>query len=309
MAKQFKFDGLIKQAEQQKAAAEQKTTTTETPVTPNINADIKQQIVIKDEFKFLIPPLLDDEYAKLEESILAEGCRDPLVVWKNNSEYVLIDGHNRYAICTKHSLNFNIQIMEFENSELVMDWMVNNQLGKRNVTDETKSYLRGMQYNREKKKVGENQYTLDRLGQNVPALSTADKLAQIHKVSEKTIKRDEKYAEAINKLVGDDKSLKFDILNRKLNLPKGSVMKLADEADELVSQIGKFLKEGISFNQALQQVKPSVEKESTNPHKDYLKELRNKILMCLDEAIKQNHSEPLEELHEFLQEFSKALDA
>ncbi|MCU0443910.1 MAG: ParB N-terminal domain-containing protein [Microscillaceae bacterium] len=304
MAKQFKFDGLIKQAEQQKAAAEQKTE----PEKPANELDIKQQIVIKDEFKFLIPPLMDDEYAKLEESILAEGCRDPLVVWKNGSEYVLIDGHNRYAICSKNNLNFNIQIMEFENSELVMDWMVNNQLGKRNVTDETKSYLRGMQYNREKKKIGENQYTLDRVGQNVPALSTADKLAQVHKVSEKTIKRDEKYAEAINKLVGDDKTLKFDILNRKLNLPKGSVMKLADEADELVSQIGKFLKEGVSFNQALQQVKPAVEKESNNPHKEYLKDLRNKILMCLDEAIKQNHSEPLEELHDFLQEFSKALD-
>jgi hypothetical protein len=304
MAKQFKFDGLIKQAEQQKAAAEQKTENEK----PTNELDIKQQIVIKDEFKFLIPPLLDDEYAKLEESILAEGCRDPLVLWKNEGEYVLIDGHNRYAICTKYNLDFNIQIMEFANIELVMDWMVNNQLGKRNVTDETKSYLRGMQYNREKKKVGENQYTLDRVGQNVPALSTADKLAQLHKVSEKTIKRDEKYAEAVNKLVGDDKALKFDILNRKLNLPKGSVMKLADEADDLVSKIGKLLKEGVGFNQALQQVKPLTEKESDNPHKDYLKELRNKILMCLDEAIKQNHTEPLEELHEFLQELTKALD-
>ena len=36
---------------------------------------------IDDEFKALIPPLSVDERAQLEANLLADGCRDPLVVW------------------------------------------------------------------------------------------------------------------------------------------------------------------------------------------------------------------------------------
>ncbi|MEO0594845.1 MAG: hypothetical protein AAF126_01910, partial [Chloroflexota bacterium] len=62
-------------------------------------------IQIDSEFKALIPPLQDDEYTRLEQSILEEGCRDALVVWQGKN--ILVDGHNRYAICTQHSLPFD----------------------------------------------------------------------------------------------------------------------------------------------------------------------------------------------------------
>ncbi|NJO02316.1 MAG: ParB N-terminal domain-containing protein [Bacteroidia bacterium] len=160
---------------------------------------MKENIVIREDFKNLIPPLAQEEFYNLEENILTEGCRDALIVWNNQGEYILIDGHNRYQICAHHKLDFKVHVMEFENEDQVSDWMVNNQLGKRNVTEETKSYLRGLQYNREKRRLGENQYTLERIGQNVPPSSTAERLAKVHLVSEKTIKRDEKYALAIEK--------------------------------------------------------------------------------------------------------------
>lgn len=50
------------------------------------------------EFKGLLPPLASEEYEGLEQSLLAEGCRDPLVIWQG----ILIDGYNRYALCLKH---------------------------------------------------------------------------------------------------------------------------------------------------------------------------------------------------------------
>lgn len=34
---------------------------------------------IDNEFKNLIAPLTSEEYLKLEESILAEGCREPII--------------------------------------------------------------------------------------------------------------------------------------------------------------------------------------------------------------------------------------
>jgi len=59
-------------------------------------------IIIDEEFKNLIPPLPEDEYKQLEANIIAEGYRDPLVLWIDT----LINGHNRYRICTEHDIDF-----------------------------------------------------------------------------------------------------------------------------------------------------------------------------------------------------------
>ena len=59
-------------------------------------------MIIDPEFKALIPPLVPEELAQLEANILADGCRDPLVTWRG----ILIDGHNRFEICSRHGLEF-----------------------------------------------------------------------------------------------------------------------------------------------------------------------------------------------------------
>jgi DNA-binding XRE family transcriptional regulator len=75
-------------------------------------------------------------------------------------------------------------------------WIINNQLGRRNLTPEQTSYLRGKRYNLEKLRVGR---PLDKLDQNDP-ISTADRLADEYKVSAPTIKRDGQFAEAVDTL-------------------------------------------------------------------------------------------------------------
>ncbi|WP_075259820.1 hypothetical protein [Herbaspirillum camelliae] len=94
-------------------------------------------IVINEELKQYIDPLTPNEYAALERSLLAEGCRDALVLWGE----VLIDGHNRYEICSKYDLPFKtIQNDSFQSLEDVLLWMIDNQLGRRSVSD----FQRGM---------------------------------------------------------------------------------------------------------------------------------------------------------------------
>lgn len=94
-------------------------------------------ITIKQELRLYIDPLTEQEYALLEKSLLSEGCRDALVLWGD----VLIDGHNRYEICSKHNLPYKtIQNDSFESIEEVMLWMIDNQLSRRSVTD----FQRGM---------------------------------------------------------------------------------------------------------------------------------------------------------------------
>lgn len=94
-------------------------------------------ITINEELRIYTDPLTEHEYAALERSLLAEGCRDALVLWGK----VLIDGHNRYAICRKHGIEFRtIQNDGFASIEDVMLWMIDNHLARRSVSD----FQRGM---------------------------------------------------------------------------------------------------------------------------------------------------------------------
>lgn len=87
-------------------------------------------IRIDDELRDLIPPLTQEEYAQLEDNIVADGCRDPLVIWDGT----LVDGHNRYRICTEHGLEFATVDMLFESRLHAKVWMRENQRGRRNLT-------------------------------------------------------------------------------------------------------------------------------------------------------------------------------
>ncbi|BEP95858.1 hypothetical protein GmRootA79_42420 [Acidovorax sp. A79] len=89
-------------------------------------------IVVNEELKAYIEPLTPDEHEALERSILAEGCRDALVLWGD----VLVDGHNRYGICQKHGLPFQtVQNPRFQSMEDVHLWMIDQHLGRRSVSD------------------------------------------------------------------------------------------------------------------------------------------------------------------------------
>ena len=89
-------------------------------------------IVVNEELKAYIDPLTPEEHDALERSLLAEGCRDALVLWGN----VLVDGHNRYGICRKHGLPFQtVQNPRFQSMEDVHLWMIDQHLGRRSVSD------------------------------------------------------------------------------------------------------------------------------------------------------------------------------
>jgi len=89
-------------------------------------------ITVLEELRIYIDPLTPDEHQALERSILAEGCRDALVLWGE----VLVDGHNRYGICQKHGLPFQtVQNPRFKSMEDVHLWMIDQHLGRRSVSD------------------------------------------------------------------------------------------------------------------------------------------------------------------------------
>ena len=160
-----------------------------------------KKITVDPEFKSNIPPLSDEEFAQLEKNILADGCRDPLVLWGQ----LIVDGHNRYVICTRHGLPFATVQKEFASRDEALDWTDANQLGRRNLTPDQRSIIRGRRFNRTKKPIGAplgssnaSKIKGDKVSPLIPKTSKA--LAAQYGVSDRTIIRDGKRADAIERL-------------------------------------------------------------------------------------------------------------
>ncbi len=96
-------------------------------------------MTINPELRDLIPPLTNEEQVALEASLKADGCRDPIVVW--DSEDVVIDGHNRYAICERLGIKYQTHRMQFDSLDAVKIWMIRNQFARRNLTPMQRSEL------------------------------------------------------------------------------------------------------------------------------------------------------------------------
>jgi 16S rRNA G966 N2-methylase RsmD len=88
-------------------------------------------VKINEEFKSLIPPIHESDYKELEESLVEEGCRDPLTLWKD----FIIDGHNRFEICSRLKISFKTRDKEFKDVNDVKLWIIKNQLSRRNLND------------------------------------------------------------------------------------------------------------------------------------------------------------------------------
>lgn len=98
-------------------------------------------LVVDPEFAALIPKLRPDEFAGLEESLLTEGCRDALVVWRHNAKLVLLDGHNRKELTEKHGISFKFVEIELESRDEARLWILRNQANRRNLTDDQRAIV------------------------------------------------------------------------------------------------------------------------------------------------------------------------
>lgn len=91
-----------------------------------------KELKIDPELRDLLPPLADDEYKQLEKNIVDNGFDKnfPIMEWHG----FIVDGHNRYSICRKHNIDYTIGTLAYETKEEVMRWMLDIQLGRRNLT-------------------------------------------------------------------------------------------------------------------------------------------------------------------------------
>lgn len=215
---------------------------------------IKETLIVIDDLKHLIPPLVNEEFSQLEENLVKNGIRDAITVWETTVQvvqeglapgsedlkifesrnqddlvHILVDGHNRYAVAKAKDLDFRVSVMDTFKSLLeVKDYMINYQLGRRNLNPEQVSYLRGLRYNHDKKDPGgvENAVGVERA-------NVAEALATEYGVSSRTIKRDAEFAEGIDKL---DRETKSEVLAGKSKVSRKHIQALASVNED---NIGK----------------------------------------------------------------------
>lgn len=91
-----------------------------------------QELKIDPELKDLLPPLTEEEYKQLEKNIVENGFDNnfPIMEWHG----YIVDGHNRYSICRKHNIDYVVGTLAYETKDEVIEWMLDIQLGRRNLT-------------------------------------------------------------------------------------------------------------------------------------------------------------------------------
>ncbi len=284
------------------------------------------QLDILEDFKNYIVPLQPEEYKQLEKNILREGCRDPLVVWKSEEKRYLLDGHNRYRICTTHNLSFDITELEFEDKEKARLWIINNQLGKRNLNPDQMSYYRGLKYENLKKARGGYEY-VESKGQNV--LPTSEKIAREFNVSERTIKRDARFTRGLNFIGDRNPELKNDILMGEVNLNKSDINLLADEniqkkirkivnAKDLQVKINKIREDILDeIESKLDKKKKNNVEEAQNylkskepvfaNYEDRINQIKGQMLSQVNRAIKEKNVKALDEIEKLVEKLKMLL--
>ena len=90
------------------------------------------ELKIDPELRDLLPPLSKEEFEQLEKNIIKDGCAVPICTWND----FIMDGHNRYTICSKHKIPFTVYSLNgmLNDKSEVMRRMIDEQLGRRNLS-------------------------------------------------------------------------------------------------------------------------------------------------------------------------------
>jgi len=195
-----------------------------------------RELRINKKFEELIPPLSVEEYSELYQSIKAEGCRDAIITWNG----VIIDGHNRFGICKKLDLPFNTLEKFFDGADAALEWIMRNQLARRNLIDVERGRLalklKNMIATRALKNRGARTDLPPNLAGGFESIDTRKELSKIAGLSHGTLEKIEKVdneapviiREAMGKIISIDKAAR---LNNILRERPGDEWESEDEED------------------------------------------------------------------------------
>lgn len=205
---------------------------------------------INENFKRLSPPLLPEEMQQLEQDLILNGCCEPLCVWN----ITIIDGHNRYEICTRLQIPFTIRRIYFKNHLEAAVWVCANQLGRRNIAHEMRKYLIGKRYEMEKilgahNAAGTNQYKkresrlkiLAEPAFDKTACRTSERLGDEYRISYATVEKYSVYAHALDTLSKVVPEFVQKVLSGQAKISQENIIELSQLPPQDVLHLGKYI--------------------------------------------------------------------
>lgn len=186
------------------------------PLITEFSSEVVDTVIHNDKYHRLLDRLSDDEFKQLKSSIEEKGCKDPLTVDEN---FNLLDGHHRLEICRFLKVPYRVIRMSFPKEEDKINYILSYHFARRLLNELQKSDIRGRMYNALKKTNKEkgNQYTKSPSAKVTRSKrETAKILEDKFLVSSRTIKRDGKTNESLNKIkeqieAVEGESLAFEI--------------------------------------------------------------------------------------------------
>ncbi len=183
----------------------------------------QKELKIDPELRDLLPPLTDEEYKQLEKNIVENGFDKnfPIMEWHG----YIVDGHNRYKICKEHNItDYVVGTLAYETKEEVMEWMLDIQLGRRNlspiqriaITEKYRPIYEKQARENQLSGLKQNQNTVSvNLPKRIEPINTSEKLASVAGVSEKTYRMGAKI------LNSDNKEVKEKVLSGEMSINAG----------------------------------------------------------------------------------------
>ena len=239
-----------------------------------------KELKIDPELRDLLPPLTDDEYKQLEKNIVENGFDKnfPIMEWRG----YIVDGHNRYSICQKHNIEYVVGTLAYETKEEVMEWMLDIQLGRRNL-----SPIQRIAVAEKYRPIYEKQ------AKRNP--TTSEKLADIAGVSEKTYRMGSKI------LNSDNEELKNEVLSGEKSINAGykelqNEEKKVQSSDNFNREYNKEQKNTISSTQQnsqkpkisdeVKQICEDLKTEKTKEYLDSIWDYKVSVIECMNADFK-----------------------
>ena len=203
--------------------------------------------VVLPELANLLPPLTDEQLSVLEQDIQTNGCYSPVVV---NEDLVIVDGHNRRAVCDKLGVPYQMAVFHFDDTLEAMQWAVDTQKGRRNLDTwelaKIALKLKPEVEAKAKAQMGTRTDLLTTLSEGSTPMTTRKELADAVGIGEvtmgKAIKIDEQAPQAVKDAL-DNKEISvnqgYNITRQLQDVPEDE----REEAAEVALEIEKGKKE------------------------------------------------------------------
>lgn len=252
------------------------------------------ELKIDKEFKEKIPPLTDAEFEQLRENILSDGeAYEPIVTWNG----VIVDGHNRWRIIQENpQIPFRTKEMDFADKWAAFEWMYRKQLGRRNLSDEQKTYLLGKLYEARKKTQGTNNQFVQAKNENrqndafQPKGKTSIIIAKEQGVGQKTVERAEHFAKGLDAIREVSPAAADKVLDGKSGVSKQTIAEMRNADGEEIKEVAKAIEEGKPVSRKPRPMSPQM-KDFSKKLLDVVSEMENtNKAYTLDDAIRDLNS-------------------